>query len=142
MESAAQQVIAKMKVILVDRRVTADQLWSILIKDDKLESVLVVDGKPRKGVLRGVLHRINQGNILGFKSIIDDNGHRKYEKDDNKLVDMMRYVELLVSQFDSVEFDDSKLNGNQRRLKDKTNQDIQALKYDIFELKLAYKRLN
>lgn len=142
MQSAAQQVIAKMKVILVDRRVTADQLWSILIKDDELKSVLVVDSKSRKGVLRGVLHRVNQGNISGFKSIIDDNGHRRYEKDDNKLADMMRYVELLASQFDSVEFDDSKLNGNQRRLKDKTNQDIQDLKYDVFELKLAYKQLN
>lgn len=142
MQSAAQQVIAKMKVILVDRRVTADQLWSILIKDDQLKSVLVVDGKLRKGVLRGVLHRINQGNIQGLKSIIDDNGQRKYEKDDNKLADMMRYVGLLASQFENVEFGDSKLNGNQRRLKDKTNQDIQALKYDMFELKLAYKHLN
>jgi len=137
-QSAAQQVISKMKIMLADRQVTAGQLWCELIKDDQLKNVLIVNGKPRKGVLRGVLQRINNGKVPGLKSIIDDNGHRKYEKDDDKLVDMERHFELLANEVESIEIDDNKLNGNQRRLRDKTARDIRDLRYDINEIKLAF----
>jgi len=75
--SATEEVIKQLPIVLKDGQPqTQAEIWSELIKDTRLKSMLfTTSGKARKGVLQGITTRIKQGKLKGLAMTTNEAGH-------------------------------------------------------------------
>ncbi|MBS0955641.1 hypothetical protein [Lactiplantibacillus plantarum] len=139
--TATQQVLNQVKDILSDGdQLTQKELWVRVSMSSEMKSVVYTDaGKPRLGLLQGILNRVVHSKVPGLMAIVDNSGVRKYTQTENNLLDLLPLFQSLKKQLELTTFNSKKLNGNQKMLTDRVTKDIEQLNRDLSEVKLAFK---